>query len=199
MREIVDGIFGWSWFSEPHGYDFNGWFVCHPTGNLCIDPVEPPPDALDVLARETVARIIVTNRNHGRGANLVRERTGAGIFIHPDDAPYARAQGLLIDGAIVGGETVGPFRVLGVPGKSPGEIALHWPERRLLVVGDAVVGSPPGKLSTLREKVIDDVGLLRTSLRALLPLDLDTILTGDGAPILRDAGAALRALVATFP
>ncbi len=86
-----------------------------------------------------------------------------------------------------------------MPGKSPGEIALHWPERRLLVVGDAVVGSPPGKLSTLREKVIDDVGLLRTSLRALLPLDLDTILTGDGAPILRDAGAALRALVATFP
>jgi hypothetical protein len=25
-------------------------------------------------------------------------------------------------------------------GKSPGEIALHWPERKILLVGDALVG-----------------------------------------------------------
>ena len=41
MREIVDGIVMWSWLSEPHGYNFNGYFVRHPGGNLCIDPVEP--------------------------------------------------------------------------------------------------------------------------------------------------------------
>jgi len=24
MREILNDIFSWSWYSEPHGYDFNG-------------------------------------------------------------------------------------------------------------------------------------------------------------------------------
>ena len=42
MNEIVPDIFTWVWFSEPHGYNFNGHLVRHPAGNLCIDPV--PPD-----------------------------------------------------------------------------------------------------------------------------------------------------------
>ncbi len=29
MREIVSGIFTWPWFSEPHGYNFNGHLVRH--------------------------------------------------------------------------------------------------------------------------------------------------------------------------
>ena len=44
MNEIVTDIFTWAWFSEPHGYNFNGHLVRHPEGNLCIDPV-PPGDA----------------------------------------------------------------------------------------------------------------------------------------------------------
>ena len=199
MREIVDGIITWAWRSEPHGYDFNGWFVRHPGGNLCIDPVEPSAEALDLLAREGVARILLTNRNHVRAANLIRERTGARVAIHPADAAHARAQGALVDAELHAGERIGPFEVVGVPGKSPGEVAFHCVRRRLLVVGDAFVGNPPGALSLLREKVMDDPALLRDSVRALSALDIDTVLTGDGVPILHDAGARLRELVASFP
>jgi hypothetical protein len=39
MDEIVADVFTWAWFSEPHGYDFNGHLVRHAEGNLCIDPV----------------------------------------------------------------------------------------------------------------------------------------------------------------
>src|SRR5262245_32136043 len=198
MREIVDGIVTWAWHSEPHGYDFNGWFVRHPGGNLCIDPVEPPADVLELLAREGVARILLTNRNHVRAANLVRERTGAPVAIHVADAAYARAQGAIVDEELAAGERVGPFEVIGVPGKSPGEIAFHCERRRLLLVGDAFVGNPPGALSLLREKVMDDPPRLRESVRALSALDIDTVLTGDGVPVLHDAGARLRELVATF-
>jgi len=199
MRTVVDGIVGWSWLSPPHGYDFNGWLARHPDGNVCIDPVEPTDDVLAFLAREGVARIVLTNRNHTRRAALVRERTGAPIAIHPADAAHARAQGTTADAELRVGEHVGPFVVVGVPGKSPGEIALHDPVRRLLVVGDAVIGNPPGRLSLLREQVMDDPPRLRASVRALVALDVDVLLPGDGVPILADASARLRDLVATFP
>ena len=199
MREVIDGVVGWSWLSPPHGYDFNGWFVRHPSGNVCIDPVEPDADVLAFLAREGVARIVLTNRNHTRRATLVRERTGAPIAIHAADAAHARAQGTTIDAELGAGDRVGPFVVVGVPGKSPGEIALHDSARRVLVVGDAVIGNPPGRLSLLREQVMDDPARLRASVRALAALDLDVLLVGDGVPILAEAGARLRELVATFP
>ena len=54
MREIVDGIFTWSWHSEPHGYDFNGHLIRVPDGNLCIDPVEPGADGLAEIAVDGV-------------------------------------------------------------------------------------------------------------------------------------------------
>ena len=199
MREIVEGIFIWSWFSAPHGYEFNGYLIRHPEGNLCVDPVEPSADALARLEREGVARIVLTNRNHVRKAALVRERTGAPIAIHPADAAYAHEQGATIDADLVPGERIGGFTVVGVPGKSPGEVVLHCPRRRLLIVGDAVIGNPPGQLSLLREKVMDDPPRLRASIAALAALEVEVLLPGDGVPILREAGARLRELVASFP
>ena len=199
MNEIVTDIFTWAWLSEPHGYNFNGYLVRHAEGNLCIDPV--PPDSADLaeIVRMGVTKILLTNRNHSRAANVVRERTGAKTFIHPDDAAHARSQGAEIDGPLKVGETVGPFTIVAVPGKSPGEVAFHWPERKLLIVGDAVIGNPPGCCGLLREKVMDDPARLRQSVRQLLGLDFDVLLFGDGASILHDAKLRLQELVATFP
>ena len=199
MREILNDIFTWPWFSEPHGYNFNGHLIRHAEGNICIDPVEPGEEGLNEIARWGVARILVTNRNHSRAANKVRERTGARTAIHPADAPHARDQGAMLDDALAVGQTIGPLVVVEVPGKSPGEVALHWPERRLLIVGDAVIGNPSGHCGLLREQVMDDPQRLRQSVRRLLDLDFDTLLVGDGEPILEDAKARLEALVATFP
>ena len=199
MREFLPGILVWPWLSERHGYDFNGSLVLHEDGNLCIDPVEPPDDVLERLAKEGVSRILLTNRNHARAANRVRERTGARTSIHPADAEYVRGQGAILDAELATGEQVGPFTVVGVPGKSPGEIALHDARRRLLVVGDAVIGNPPGRLSLLGERVMDDPARLRASVRRLLELDFDAILVGDGVPIRSGARERLAELVASFP
>ena len=199
MREIVSGIFTWPWFSEPHGYNFNGYLICHAGGNLCIDPVEPAEETLEEIARRGVARILLTNRNHSRAANRVRARTGARTAIHPADAPHARSQGAELDDELRLGQKVGPLVVVGVSGKSPGEVALHWPERRILIVGDAVVGDPPGRCKLLPEKVMDDPRRLRTNVRELLALDFDTLLPGDGEPILQGAKEQLKRLVDTFP
>ena len=199
MREFLPGVFIWSWFSEPHGYDFNGTFLLHADGNLCVDPVDPSEEVLDRLSEEGVAQILITNRNHTRAANRVRERTGARVVIHPADAAYAREQGIAIDAELEVGQRAGPFTVVGVPGKSPGEIAFYDPARRLLVIGDAVIGNPPGQLSLLRERVMDDPARLRASVRLLLDLDFDALMVGDGVAI-RDGGRErLRELIASFP
>ncbi len=199
MQEILGDIFTWSRLSEPHGYDFNGHLIRHAEGNLCIDPVEPDAAAAEEIERLGVARILLTNRNHSRAANLVRRRTGARIAIHPEDAAHARDQSTELDDALRPGDRIGPFAVIGVPGKSPGEVALHWPERRLLLVGHAVIGNPPARCGLLREAVMDDPPRLRASVRELLDLDFETLLVGDGVPILQDAKARIEELVETFP
>lgn len=198
MREFLPGVLTWPSFSERQGYDFNGTLVLHEEGNLCIDPVEPDDAVLDCLAKEGVARILIANRNHVRAANAVRERTGAPVAIHPADAAYAREQGARIDSELEVGELMGCFRIVGVPGKSPGEVAFHDAERRLLIVGDAVIGNPPGRLSLLPERVMDDPPRLRASLRRLLELDFDAVLLGDGVAIPEGGHERLSELVAGF-
>jgi glyoxylase-like metal-dependent hydrolase (beta-lactamase superfamily II) len=198
MRELLPGIHTWAWFSAPHGYDFNGHLLEVPEGNLCIDPVEAPAEVLVELARRGVARVLLTNRNHARDVNRVCSRTGARAAIHPADAAYARGQGAEIADLLETGAQIGPLTVVGVPGKSPGEVALHWPARRILIVGDAVIGAPPGQCKLLHDKVMDDPRQLRESVRRLLRLDFDTLLVGDGTAILSGAKDRLRQLVDTF-
>lgn len=96
------------------------------------------------------------------------------------------------------GDRIGPLQVVGVPGKSPGEIALFWQERNLLIAGDAVIGNPPGRCSLLPEKVMDDPAQLKRSLAKLLSLEFDMILMGDGVSILSHGKDRLTELVASF-
>jgi glyoxylase-like metal-dependent hydrolase (beta-lactamase superfamily II) len=198
LREIVPDVFTWPWFSERHGYDFNGYLFRLPTGNLAVDPVEMPSGVLAELTKIGVSAILVTNRNHTRASRELREATATRVAIHPADAAHARAQGASIDGELRVGERIGPFTVLSAEGKSPGEVALYWPERKILVIGDACVGKPPGECALLPESVIDDPAALRRSLARLArETDFDVLLMGDGAPILRGGRAALARLVAS--
>ena len=199
MREVVTDIYTWPWFSAPHGYNFNGYLILHPTGNLCIDPVEPGAEDLEEITRLGVSRILLTNRNHSRAANKIRALTGARTAIHPADAPHARSQGTELDDEINVGQKIGPLVAVGAPGKSPGEVVFHWPERKILIVGDAAVGDPPGRLKLLPDKVVDDPARLRESVKLLLALDFDALLPGDGEPILQGANARLKELVEAFP
>lgn len=199
MREIVAGIHMWSRLAQPQNYNFNGHLVAHREGNIVIDPVEPEDEELERLVAAGVAHIVLTNRNHSRAANRVRERTGAQVLIHPADAGHAREQGTRIDGELAVNQRIGPFQILDAAGKSPGEVALYWPERRLLLVGDAIISDPPGKCRLLPEAKLDDPAALRASVKRLCEtLDFDCLLVGDGEPILTGAKAQVRELVASF-
>src|SRR6266446_1255630 len=124
MREILPGILTWPWFSARHGYDFNGWLLRHPQGNLCIDAAEMSNEVLEEISAEGVALVLLTNRTHFRASMRVKERTEARIASHPTDAAFAREQRTTVVHELQPGDRVGPLVVVHAQGKSPGEVPL---------------------------------------------------------------------------
>jgi glyoxylase-like metal-dependent hydrolase (beta-lactamase superfamily II) len=189
MREIVPGIFTWPWFSQRFGYDFNGYWL--PEFQLAVDPVEWPVE--NVPDEVKPSRIVLTNRNHFRDAAKLKAKSGARVLVHAADRKFVEEKGVGVDENL--GEKIDPFTIVPCAGKSPGEVVLHWPERKLVIVGDACVGKAPGVLGLLPDAVIDDKPRLLASLRSLLDLDFDAMLVCDGHSILNHAQNALRTLL----
>ena len=182
MREIVPDVQTWSVFAPDKGYAFNGYAVATEDGTVLIDPPEPAEEgwsAIDMLA--PFAGLWITNRNHSRAAATFRERYGLKVSAHEADAERLEAGA---DATVHGGERLpGEIELIHVPGKSPGEIAFHVPRSNALIVGDVVIGVPPGELSTYPEKVIDDMDELHRSAAHLLEYDFEALLLCDGEPI----------------
>jgi glyoxylase-like metal-dependent hydrolase (beta-lactamase superfamily II) len=194
MKEIVPDVQTWSVFVPDRGYAFNGYAVATEGGTVLIDPPEPVEDgwgAVDLL--EPFAGVWITNRNHSRAAAAFRERYGVTVWAHEADADRLEAGA---DATVQGDERLpGDVQILHVPGKSPGEIAFHLPRSNALVVGDVVIGVPPGQLSTYPDKVIDDMEQLRRSAARLLEYDFDALLLCDGEPLPAGGKERLRAFV----
>ena len=100
------------------------------------------------------------------------------------------------------GDEVAGFRVLDVPGHSPGHVAFFRESDRVLIGGDVFFNI---SLLTLRPKLREPLGLPtvdparnRDSMRRLADLEPSVACFGHGPPV-ADAAPKLRALVATLP
>lgn len=192
MKQLLDGVWTWSVFDEARQVDFNGYYVDTGTARALIDPVpwsEEVEAAIERLGRPT--DVIVTNKDHRRAAARARTRFGAAVVVHALDRPLLDipADRTVVDGDVV----AGALRVVHLPDqKSPGEMALLWPARRLLLLGDALWGKPAGRLTMLPPAKYADPAAARAGLRRLAALDVDAVLMGDGAPILSGASEVLR-------
>ena len=188
MKQLMLGdIYCWSRFSEERQIDFNGHLWVRQEGNVLIDPVPMIDSDLAQLEELGGAEwIVITNRDHEREAADFKERTGARIAVHAADADAmgADADRLLEDGdEVVAGLVVVHLEY----GKSPGEIALHWPDRRVMVAGDLVVGAPMGKFTLLMDEKLEDAPRAALQLRKLMALEFDVMLVGDGHSVFQDA------------
>lgn len=188
MKRIIwDDLYCWSIFSEMRQVDFNGHLWVRPDGNILIDPVPMIDSDLEQLKQlGGAAWIVVTNRDLEREAAVFRKRTGAKIAVHQADADALSVQA---DRLIVDGEEIVPgLRAIHLPsGKSPGEIALYFPEQRAILSGDLIVGEPIGSFTLLADGKLDDPAQAALALRKILALPFDALLVGDGHSILQDA------------
>jgi glyoxylase-like metal-dependent hydrolase (beta-lactamase superfamily II) len=182
VKEIVRDVQTWSVFSDQKGYAFNGYAVSTEGGTVVIDPPDPGEDGWPTVDLfEPFAGVWLTNRNHSRAAAVFRERYGLTVWAHEADADRLEAGA---DRVVAGNMTIaGDIQIVAVPGKSPGEIAFHLPRSGALIVGDLVIGVPPGELSTYPDAVIDDKAELHRSAARLLDYDFDALLLCDGQPL----------------
>ena len=205
MHEILPGIFIWGSTYEDRPWDLNGYALALEGGSILIDP--PAPDERDWPQFEKlkpITRIILTNRDHVRDAELFRRRFGARLVACAEEVKQFAP--VVIDEMVREGDTIGGvLRVIHLPGKSPGEIALlvdpeiHATAREqggILFLGDAIIGNPPGELGLIPEHKLDDPVLLRRELRKLLDYQFNVLLLCDGQPLLRDGKQAVEKFVA---
>ena len=182
MKAIARDVQTWSLFSEQKGYAFNGYAVSTDEGTVLVDPPDPGEDGWHTVELlEPFAGVWLTNRNHSRAAATFRERHGLTVWAHEADAGRLEAGA---DRTVAGRTTIaGAIEIVPVPGKSPGEIALHLPRSGALIVGDLVIGVPAGELSTYPDEVIDDRAELQRSAARLLDYEFDALLLCDGVPL----------------
>ena len=190
QRTVVPGVALWSLWQPERNLFFNSFFVEHPDGNLIVDPLPlSDADAAEIAERGGAAWVVVTNRDHERDARAVAARFGARLAASTLDAPLLAgpAERLLADG-----ESIADAVVIALDGlKTVGEIALHFPARRAVLVGDALWGDPAGSLRLMPDRSLSDPPRAALSLRRIAMLRPEHLLVGDGTSIFGGATQTL--------
>ncbi len=185
MKQIVPGIFIWSWLSPKHNYNFNGYAFKSNEGLIVIDPAIMDSSSQELLEEiGTPSHIIITNKDHERKAYELRERFGARIYVHKNDVPLLKQRP---DYSYEDGDVLpGNLRAINISNnKSPGETALLLLlGKGVLFIGDAIIGWPPGEFSLLPAFIYKNPELAKHSIRVLLDHEFDTVLAGDGECVL---------------
>lgn len=186
MIRLDEGLWLWSAFDAEKLYNFNGFLVQADGACLVIDPPELSASDQGFYDRLGLRPdlVVITNRNHLRARERFAQGGRTPTAMHEAEILEV---GLSVERAVVDGDRLpGGLVAVHLPGKSPGEIALYWPARETLIVGDALI-APNGRLALVPTAKQDDPPLLRRSLERLRGLQFDALLVADGDPILRGA------------
>lgn len=192
MKQLFPGIWQWSWFSQEKQLDFNGLFLHVGEHKILVDPPPMTAEAGTVIRREGgLDYIIVTNRDHVRESAACQRDFGCQLWLPDADAQQMdmKPTRTFKDGELLSG---GIWVIRLNDQKSPGESALFVQQGKgIMIVGDALIGKPPGVLSLLAAEKYVDPRKAKDGLRRLLKYNFDAILVGDGASILVDAKLAV--------
>ncbi len=191
MKEIFPGIWTWAWFSQEKGYFFNGLLLTEGRGSVLIDPPWMSEEDRKVFLNFSPVRAIyLTNKDHERSAYDLRREFKIPIWIHEADKSFLKESP---DQTFSEGrELESGIRVVHLQNqKSPGESAFYLEKKKILIVGDALIGHPPGKLNLLPASRYSDIKKAQATLRRLFSLSVEALLVGDGDSILSRADQAL--------
>ncbi|NGZ03716.1 MAG: hypothetical protein CV090_11775 [Nitrospira sp. WS238] len=196
MKQILPGVWQWSWFSDEKQLDFNGLFLTVGEHKILVDPPLMSSEANAMVRRQApIDYILITNRDHLREALTYQREFSCHLYVPEADAALMEAGRAKTyhDGALLPG---GIWAVHLHDQKSPGESAFFIERGRgVLIVGAALIGQPPGAVRLLPSEKYHNVEKAKDGLRRLLKYDFDSLLVGDGASILTGAKQAVAQLL----
>jgi glyoxylase-like metal-dependent hydrolase (beta-lactamase superfamily II) len=100
-----------------------------------------------------------------------------------------------VDVEVAHGDSIGSLQVVLTPGHTDGSTSFYWPQERALFTGDVLVTWP--RLEVGWAGLTTDTARNRRSLSELATVgDVEWIGTGHGPPLVDDASARVRALLA---
>lgn len=191
-------LWSWSVFDTARNLDFHSVCWVRPDGNVLIDPlVMSPHDVAHLADLGPVSHIVVTNSDHLRDAVSLAEEHGATLW-----GPRAEKDTLGADcdhWVGQGDEVVPGLSVHELHGsKTPGELALVL-EETTLITGDLIRAHQGGSLNLLPQpKLVDRAAVILSVQRLAALPQIQAVLVGDGWPIFRGGGDALRELAASL-
>lgn len=192
-------LFGWSSFNPDRDLDFHGVLWVREGGNVAVDPLPlSPHDAAHLERLGPLAWILITNSDHARDAANLAARTGARIA-----GPAAERESFPLPCAhwLDDGDPLLPgLRVFALSGsKTPGELAFLL-EEHTLITGDLIRAHEGGRLCLLPPAKLTDPAQAAASVGRLAAAcaGVEAVLPGDGWPIFRGGGQALRELADTL-
>jgi glyoxylase-like metal-dependent hydrolase (beta-lactamase superfamily II) len=183
-------------------------------GNVAI--IDPGPDneahasaLLDAVRGETVTHIFVTHthRDHSPNTARIKAVTGATVYAegaHRASRPYYESEKISTESGadrdfrpdvqVTDGETINgdgwALQAVATPGHTANHMAFAWPERKVLFIGDHVMGWSTSIVAPPDGSMIDYMA----SLRKLNDRDEDLYFSGHG-PEIPDAVRYVRFLI----
>ncbi|HJX26073.1 MAG TPA: hypothetical protein VJ252_07935 [Chthoniobacterales bacterium] len=193
--QIQAGLSIWHGYDNAVKADLFSTAISANDGIFLVDPIPLEEAALaQMLRKDAVVGIILTNNNHFRATDNYLRRFSVPLFAHRDSVSTAPPIHFseTTDKMMIGGE----LEVTVIDGAARGEIALyHAASGGTLVIGDALINFEPYGFTFLPEKYCQDSRQMRNSLRKLLRFNAERILFAHGMPILSGASERLRQLL----
>jgi hydroxyacylglutathione hydrolase len=153
-------------------------FFREPAYDMLIEEI-----SRDGLKSEDIGLVFLTHAHpdHVESAGKFKNQSRALIAIHEDDGPtYKMFGGSKIDVYLQEGElkldnqVQTKLEVIKTPGHSPGHVALYWPSKKALAVGDVIFFHNTGRVDLPG----GDPSLLKDSIDRLAKLDVEYLLCG---------------------
>ena len=176
---LLEGGVYYCGFNSEKSFGANSYFVQHPAGNWLIDSPRYIKHLVDAFERMGGLRyVFLTHEDDVADAAKYANRFGATRIIHRADAEVMPDAEWIVDGA----ETIDLtplFRLIPVPGHTPGSCALLYNDR-FLFTGDHLWWDPETRSLDAPRRLVWRSRALVHSIRKLVDYRFEWVLAGHG-------------------
>jgi hypothetical protein len=193
VEELARGLRRWTAWHEEWEEDVGSLALESADGLILFDPLEPPSE----LRRPE--HVLITVFWHGRSTGDLK---AGRVWASSRSAGPLRNRGVSVTDGFRAGDEL-PAGIESFQTARANEVVFWLPEQRAVVVGDVLLGAgarpraTPAALRLCPERWLGKATHrdLRASLRPLLELPVELVLTAHGTPVLAGGGAALKSVL----